>query len=282
VARLLYVATTRAKTSLHLIAFVEHDEKDQSQLKKTLKGSFFELLWSPCHQQIYDDIKVIDEHTQSNLTENSQPTSLTRLVNYWQLPIHNVNLPLREDHAEGLNHPILSAKNQRHLGTVVHEALENIANEGIAQWNQARINKMKIHWQRRLTQLSVLPIHLKENLALIIQAVNNTLTDEKGQWILANHQEQQNEYSLSAIINNIPTHTIIDRTFVENGVRWIIDYKTATPNDESTEEFLNRQQQKYTEQLNHYAQAFALLEQQPIKLGLYFPLCSAWCEWDYS
>ncbi|WP_309567439.1 hypothetical protein [Coxiella-like endosymbiont] len=38
----------------------------------------------------------------------------------------------------------------------------------------------------------------------------------------------------------------------------------------------------YESQLNQYAKAFQLLEDRPIKLGLYFPLCQGWCEWKLN
>jgi ATP-dependent helicase/nuclease subunit A len=72
-----------------------------------------------------------------------------------------------------------------------------------------------------------------------------------------------------------------NRTFVaEDGARWIVDYKTAIPNDSNIEAFLDAQQQQYQTQLQRYAQAMrARDKERSIRLGLYFPLCGLWREW---
>jgi len=76
---------------------------------------------------------------------------------------------------------------------------------------------------------------------------------------------------------------VIDRSFIDDGIRWIIDYKTPCPDDasgESMDDFLDRQQEQYRAQLESYA---ALLRAQDssteIRLGLYFPLVAEWREW---
>src|SRR5690606_27395304 len=66
---------------------------------------------------------------------------------------------------------------------------------------------------------------------------------------------------------------IVDRTFVADGRRWIVDYKLAEPGaGESLAEFLARQQELYAAQLGRYAALFPRHGGQPVQTALYFPL----------
>ena len=71
----------------------------------------------------------------------------------------------------------------------------------------------------------------------------------------------------------------LDRTVIENGVRWIVDYKTGTHEGGDLEAFLDREQERYREQLEQYAALMRALDGRPVKLGLYFPLLKGWREW---
>ena len=55
------------------------------------------------------------------------------------------------------------------------------------------------------------------------------IKDNRGQWILDKaHQQQNNEYTLSGVVEDKVISISIDRTFVDkDGTRWIIDYKTS-------------------------------------------------------
>jgi hypothetical protein len=59
---------------------------------------------------------------------------------------------------------------------------------------------------------------------------------------------------------------------VENGIRWIIDYKTSVHSGGDLEGFLQNESDRYRNQLTRYRQAIAITETRPIKTALYFPL----------
>ena len=105
---------------------------------------------------------------------------------------------------------------------------------------------------------------------------------ERGSWILRPHAQAHSEYALGAWEDGRLAHAVIDRTFVdENGTRWVIDYKTSSHEGAGLEEFLQREQERYSEQMERYA---VLLRQmfpdEPIRKGLYFPMLKAWREWE--
>jgi ATP-dependent exoDNAse (exonuclease V) beta subunit len=112
------------------------------------------------------------------------------------------------------------------------------------------------------------------------QALINTLNDSRGRWILNRHHEGRSEYALTGVYRGAVVNVVLDRSFVdEDGVRWIIDYKTGHHEGRDLDEFLDREQERYRDQLERYAELMAQFEPRPIRLGLYFPLLCGWREW---
>jgi ATP-dependent exoDNAse (exonuclease V) beta subunit len=74
---------------------------------------------------------------------------------------------------------------------------------------------------------------------------------------------------------------VIDRTFVEHGVRWIIDYKTGIHHGTGAEAFLDNEEARYRAQMETYALVMSRIDSRPIRLGLYFPLLCGWREWSF-
>jgi ATP-dependent exoDNAse (exonuclease V) beta subunit len=108
----------------------------------------------------------------------------------------------------------------------------------------------------------------------IRSALEHTLHDERGCWILSNqHTDPRCEVAITARIGGELRRMVVDRTFVDaDGVRWIIDYKTGTHGGGDVEGFLDREQERYRAQLGHYAAAFRRLEERKVRTALYYPL----------
>jgi ATP-dependent exoDNAse (exonuclease V) beta subunit len=106
------------------------------------------------------------------------------------------------------------------------------------------------------------------------QAISHMLADPKGLWILHHHTQAACEQMLgySPSVAGHGGVSIVDRTFVEDGVRWVIDYKLAAPETgEQTRDFVRRQIASYQAQLRHYANLYRHMEQLPVRCALYFP-----------
>ena len=139
--------------------------------------------------------------------------------------------------------------------------------------------------RKELTRLGVPLVDIDLSVARTLKAVDKTLADERGRWLLNSaHQDSHCEYALVWYDEDKGWATsVIDRTFVDNnGVRWIIDYKTSTHTGGGLDAFLDREQERYRGQLNRYAGIMRSIENRPIRLGLYFPLLGGWREWDYT
>jgi ATP-dependent exoDNAse (exonuclease V) beta subunit len=86
--------------------------------------------------------------------------------------------------------------------------------------------------------------------------------------------------ALTGRLNGELVNVVIDRTLVDgDGTRWIVDYKTSSHEGTGLDEFLDREQERYRPQLERYAALMRHLGPEKIRVGLYFPLLSAWREW---
>ena len=105
----------------------------------------------------------------------------------------------------------------------------------------------------------------------VCQLLQNTKQDKVFDWLFQNRESTQVEAEYSGHSKNI----IIDRLFIEDGVLWIIDFKTASPTkDESIDAFIERQKHSHQEQLLEYQGILQDIFKLPTKLALYCPAIS--------
>ncbi|MGC1854064.1 MAG: UvrD-helicase domain-containing protein [Candidatus Aquirickettsiella sp.] len=282
--RLLYVACTRTKQSLHLLGTFALDET--AGIKSPAPQSLLGQLWPVM------DIKPeeILAHTPAENTL-ALPTQglLKRLPADWQAPI----LHRFEIYPE-VKSPSYSYQWQlypeRALGTVIHRLLYQMSQDGLLHWDRKKITVSQTMFTHLLEQNGLLASHIPEALKKLNICLEKTLADPRGRWILSQeHQAAHSEYAITALLHGKRQNCVIDRTFIDSSakrIRWIIDYKTTEYYGNKPEEFLNDAMQQHQQQLNNYAQALLLEAEscgsQIVRCGLYFPLTSLWCEWEYT
>lgn len=281
--RLLYVAITRAKNSLHVIANLDPEWlHDNGPTKNTLLAK----LWPSLSDSFVSNITT--ENMMSSVKINSVSLKLRRPFAHWQLPAlpdgevpqftQDIIYQNKNNYFQWINNPL------RHIGTVIHQYLQQISQDGLANWDNKNLEDQKPYFKNLLLRFGVRNEDLETSITQIILALQNTIQDNRGKWILHNHTEAQSEYALTAYLDDETKQIIVDRTFVdEDNIRWIIDYKTIMPTDQSIEEFLEKETNQYLPQLEQYAKIMQILDpQHPIRLGLYFPLLKSWREWDFK
>lgn len=271
-ARLLYVAATRAKQSLHLLAVFP--QVPDIRAWQPSNGSFLKWLWPYFKNQLPENFEKYFDSVEEQ--PSTTDLLLERVVHHWQLPALPSGRPWPMACAtlESTGQPMMNrsppknARKNAWIGAVIHELLAQLAEDA----PHFQIQAMENFGKRRLLELGLPTSQLTEAFGSIREALQKTLQDPRGLWILsAEHQDRKNEYALSAVIDQQVIHVVLDRTFVDaDGIRWIIDYKTGHFNEKEIND--------YRSQLNRYAQVMALWEKRPIRLALYFPLCSAWQE----
>lgn len=280
--RLLYVALTRSKTKLHLFAHTQQDKKGNL---KAANNSMLAILWPQLENEF-------NTSTATTVNEQSQDIeyfhSLKRLPLEWHyqppgaLPFSTETTEITESLQSDIEFD-WATETARYIGILTHRHLEQLADTDLSTVDQNFFADTRAAVENGLLNLGIQQDQLEQATDKVMMALQNTLLDNRGQWILNKHQHAKSEYDLTLFDNNQFKRFIIDRTFVDDeDIRWIIDYKTGSHEGGDSQAFLDREKERYAPQLEKYAQLLQRLDKRRIKLGLYFPMLSSWREWDYT
>lgn len=279
-ARVLYVAVTRAERCLHLLGAVSPN-KDGEFLPK--KNTFLEILWPVILEDFSKEnlAKIQSElpkqsACQSNASLQDFVPKLVRLSNpaipsLMQVEVtHEIQqiqagVPTAKD--EEQNYLVLEAD----IGSLTHRYLELIAKQGLNVWPASRLAPLKLAMQRWFTGQGYSLSAASQGADAVLGLLKTTLQSPQGQWVLQSRESASNEFEIESLEDDRSQvrKKIIDRTFIEDGVRWIVDYKTITFKTSLNEANLKQAAEAYREQLEGYAVLFAD-EGLSIQLAVYF------------
>ncbi len=289
--RLLYVAVTRTKNFLHLLGstVLTSGINGSVELKPPLEKSLLSKLW-PAIQPIF--VEAASQEKFPNIRkkikgegEHSIDQVLRRLATGWVFPTAPPSVKWRPPKHSLCPQEIefsWAGETARHIGSVVHRWLQNIAEDEIKGWDAVRIERLRSTFKKNLIVCGMSGSDNDMELAVtrITTALINTINDKRGQWLLGQQKNAQNELHMTTTSDEEIISLVIDRTFYGiDGYRWIVDYKTSSHEGTDVEFFLDREQERYRAQLNRYAKLMRETDDKPIKLGLYFPLLNGWREW---
>jgi ATP-dependent exoDNAse (exonuclease V) beta subunit len=287
--RLLYVATTRAKRRLHLVAHVEpNGDRSPPEFRRPRRRSALAALWPAVESEIVEGATELAlAQGDAGATDGASPgVRLQRLPDDWLPPPAEDPLRAGASADTGLAPEELAFEwvtaAGRYAGTVVHEELERAGRLGLDALGTA-LETRSGSWRRRLRELGLAEEQLDAMVARVHRALANTLADARGRWLFdPSHAEARSELALTARLGGEVVVTVMDRTFVDaRGVRWIVDFKTGSHEGADLEGFLDRERERHAPQLERYAAVLRLLEPaREIRLGLYFPLHAGWREWS--
>ncbi|MGI9247097.1 MAG: 3'-5' exonuclease, partial [Steroidobacteraceae bacterium] len=292
--RLLYVAATRAERHLHLFGAcaVELDKKTgDPKVRAPRESAALGLLWvEPSVREAF-----AARLAEADGIEGEEPMPIPRDPQLLRLPLDwRVPTPpdgpaiavrqLRRSAGEASVEFDWASETARHVGTVVHRELQRLARRqaGLPGGGPAAVEALRLRYATELAELGVPQERRVAAATRVIDAVERTLADERGRWLLHEpHIEAQSEAAFSGRLGSEVVSVVIDRTFIDaRGTRWIVDYKTSTHEGTGLEEFLDNERERYRPQLERYAALLRSVSDAPIRLGLYFPLLSAWREWE--
>ncbi len=284
--RLLYVAATRARQKLHLFAAIKPDAKDNI---KPDPSSLMANLWPAIREQqtplilrAAGDLPATDGDKETGSTAVALPQVYTRLSSWWHLPDppDPVRLPEPDmGEVHGYIEFNWAGEDARLIGNLVHRVLQVIGEQGLDTWLCAGgLNTVRKWCHHYLRQRGVQGDKARVIIGMTDQAIETCMVSRRAQWILADHQEARCEHKITAVLNGQTRNLVLDRTFIESGIRWVIDYKTSSHTGGDLEGFLDNEADRYREQLQGYRDAMALSEARPIKTALYFPLLDRFVE----
>jgi ATP-dependent exoDNAse (exonuclease V) beta subunit len=289
-ARLLYVATTRAREHLHLFGHVRTKGQDETELGEPESQSLLALLWPSVREEFERAFerrrRERDAVSQFELLLPSATAGIDRHAADWRMPPPPASVEVQR---AGEVRPDLAllrpefewaGETRRHIGTVVHGELERWAHSAAMPGKDA-IEASRARLHRRLEVRGVPAEHLDAAITVILRALHNTCADARGQWIFDRaHRDRRAEHALSGVVDGQVVHAVLDRTFIDAaGTRWIVDFKTGSHEGGAVETFLDAEVERYRPQLALYARLMRGFSSEPVRVGLYFPLLGAWREW---
>jgi hypothetical protein len=173
---------------------------------------------------------------------------LARLPAQWSPPQPVPGLPIAAPpHALVESIPFDWARETaRHVGTIAHRVFAQIAREGLAAWDAPRAAAMGGRMRAELSAEGVDGAELADAVTRVLAAAAATLTEERGRWLFdPAHADARSEWALAGIEDGTIRRIVIDRTFVADGMRWIVDFKTGVHEGADLDAYLEREVVRY-------------------------------------
>ncbi len=262
VARVLYVAATRTKKRLHLVAAVRPDSKGEI---KAPGRSLLSLLWD----SVGGEFLNAEPRPVVAQAEDSHAfiPSLIRLPQPAVPPLLQAVTPATVTAA----YDEVAAEDElttidASCGTLAHLYMEMFAQDGLEQWPVERVKALDAALARWLVQQGHDESAAQSGAQRVKHALLATLASEQGRWVLQPREQAASEYALATVESERVTQHVIDRTFIEHGERWVIDYKSAQLTEVSGDA---SQAERYRPQLERYARLFAS-EGLPVRKAVLF------------
>lgn len=278
-ARLLYVACTRARKSLHLMGNTAV-AVDGGSFKPARSDSLLHLLWPAISAEFARQFEGANITASDGGSSVWATPRLRRFSAAWTLPTvallsGNVSVVESTD-AENKVEFYWVGSDARIAGTLVHRWLQLIAEEGglKQKTDELKLRDVTSRWLREagMDHDAAGPI-----LTRVESAVTAMLGHEKGNWILDGRGHS--ELALTGVVENELVSVILDRVRVdEEDTHWIIDYKTSSHEGGNLEGFLQVEADRYKAQLARYASIYQDWSGANVKCALYFPLLQAFVE----
>lgn len=260
--RILYVALTRARESVWMSG--SFTINDDGEIKPPAKNALLSGVWDQLCQEFQEHIAGETE---------AQPDQARRALSKLR------RLPVSRDSKVSLAATDLAEKPQneskflsrylrRCVGDILHQDLESMHD----QFGDVVLERsIRESWEARLQQRGLTERQVVEAISRLNAAMENVSRSDTARWIFEPRENSavEQRHVVSNRSGNL-RRLVVDRTFVESGKRWIIDYKTTEPDaDEDKEAFIENQLEEYRGQMSAYAGIFTDF---PVTTALYFPL----------
>ena len=276
VARLLYVACTRARKSLHLLG---HARVLKSGLKPDNR-SLLNLLWPAVQDEfeaVFDPDSV--QAAQDDAEGWEQPV-LKRFEQPWAPPpAPPLPAPMAardEPGSAGTVEYYWVGAGARLAGTIVHRWFQ-LAAEGRVDLEVTTEEALRSVSHRWLRELGASASATGPVLDRVEQALSGAMADARGRWLLQGPGHC--ELALTGLHNGRIESIVIDRIRIDDdGTHWVVDYKTSTHEGGNLAAFLEAEIERYRPQLAKYAEIYRNYAAVDCRCALYFPLLREFVE----
>ncbi len=276
-ARLLYVACTRARKTLHLMGNTEVSSDGQS-CKPPKSNSLLRFLWPALDA---DFSKQIAAQKLPAATSQASPwvrPERRQFAAPWVLPpVEHLqgDATAGEDPDNSAVEFYWVGNDARIAGTLVHRWLQIFADNQTQV--RPRSDQRREITSRWLRESGLSGDAAKSVLARVDSAVTSMLGDEKGLWILDGPGYA--ELKLTAVIEGNLVSVIMDRVRIDaSDTHWVIDYKSGSHEGGDLRGFVQAEVSRYRQQLERYAFIYRKWSGAEVRCALYFPLLREFVE----
>jgi len=277
-ARLLYVACTRARKSLHLLG---HTLATPDGYKPPAKNSLLRMLWPAVESEF---AAAFSEEAIVTGEDSETIWKLPRLRRFgvdWQppavspLPGVAAAQPDTEEPDDEVEFYWVGTE-ARIAGTIVHRWMQ-VLTEGraaVALVDSDAQRRVTVRWLREMGIGDSMQSGIAERVQAALDGIRG---DAQGRWILEG--DGHAEFALTGVFEGEIESVILDRVRIdESGEHWIIDYKTSSHEGGNLQGFLNAEVERYKAQLQKYASIYGAYSGKQPRCALYFPLLREFVE----
>ncbi|MBT8091791.1 MAG: UvrD-helicase domain-containing protein [Gammaproteobacteria bacterium] len=278
-ARLLYVACTRAKKSLHLLGHTSVSG-DGDTCKPPAAQSLLRMLWPAVEHNF---VAALDNTTPAVDEPATEPwlSPVLRRFSPPLAPPEAVRLPwaMQQEDVETAAQEVefyWVGTEARIAGTLVHRWLHLFAT-GRAAAQKSALAEYRLVTERWLQETGVAEDARSEIGQRVEAALLAVLSDDKGRWVIGSNGHA--ELALTGVYEGKVESVILDRVVIDaDGTHWIIDYKTSSHEGGDLSGFLQAESERYSPQLGKYAAIYRAYASTEARCGLYFPLLQRFVE----
>jgi len=274
--RLLYVACTRARRSLHLLGHARRRKHGLSPDRRSL----LYLLWPAVAGQ-YEAVPDSEDHETSGAADDGWYLPvLKRFKHAWSVPQPiplpgDSEIPTGSEDGAAVEYYWVG-RGARFAGTVVHRWIQ-LATEGRVDLDCMDFGSLRPASERWLREMGVGAAVLPEIIDRVEQALSGIASDARGRWLLDG--DGYAELRLSGVVQGSIESVVIDRVRIDSdGTHWIVDYKTSSHEGGNKSQFLQSESDRYRPQLDKYAELYRNYSGAPVRCALYFPLLQEFVE----
>ena len=162
---------------------------------------------------------------------------------------------------------------------MLHAELERFAVNGMPRATE--LSQRVPNFIARLRESGISEATAAEAAARVVTCLGRVLEDPRARWMLgAEHNEARSEWRLSGIVDGRLRNAVIDRSFIDDGCRWVIDFKTGTHAGGGLDAFLQAERERYRPQLELYRRLASRTGSEPVRAALYYPWLGEFLEFD--
>ena len=277
--RLLYVACTRARKSLHLLGHVEYS-RDGQDFSPPRADSLLRRLWPAVAQDFASAFTPRLPAVENDGGIGWLQPALKRFDAPWVAPqpaALPVETPLPDAEAESRAVEFYwVGSGARVAGTIVHRWLQHAA-DGQVDLAAEKTETLASTTERWLAEMGIAGESRYAITKRVLAALSGITSDARGRWLLAGDGEA--ELPLSGIHQGRIESVVLDRVRIDDdGTHWIVDYKTSSHEGGSLEHFLQAETDRYRSQLQKYAALYSVYSGAAVRCALYFPLLQEFIE----